>query len=126
MNTKQEQIKKFCLDRKWGQFHNPKDVLLGIVEEIGEFRNLIKWEQDPQVIRKTLLDNIEEVEDGVGDIFWFLSLLASSYDVDIDKAAQVVIDRNKKRYPLTRTKDKHTNTRIGGYDGRQKDKEKKK
>lgn len=125
MNKKQKQIKKFCIDRKWGQFHNPKDILLGIVEEVGELRNLIKWEQDPQVIRKTLLENKEELEDGIGDIFWFLSLLANSYDIDIDGAAQIVIERNEKRFPLDRTKNKHTNVHIGGYDGRHQVKQKK-
>jgi len=40
MNPYQKQIKKFCEERNWGQFHNPKDLLLGIVEEIGELRNI--------------------------------------------------------------------------------------
>jgi len=117
MNKHQEQIKRFCEDRKWGQFHNPKDILLGIVEEIGEFRNLVKWEQDLRIIRKVFLDHKDEVEDGIGDIFWFLSLLANSCEIDIDKAAQLVIDENKKRFPLDKTKDKHTNLNLGGYDG---------
>lgn len=117
MNNKQEQIKKFCHERNWNQFHNPKDILLGIVEEVGELRNLIKWEQDPQVIRKVFLENKDAVEDGIGDIFWFLSLLGNSYDIDIDVAAQRVIDENTKRFPLNRTKDKHTNIHLGGYDG---------
>jgi len=117
MNNKQEQIKKFCQERNWDQFHNPKDILLGIVEEVGELRNLIKWEQDPQIIRKVFLENKDEVEDGIGDIFWFLSLLANSYDINIDEAAQLVIDENTKRFPLNHTKDKHTNIHLGGYDG---------
>lgn len=120
MNKYQEQIKKFCEVRKWGQFHNPKDILLGIVEEIGEFRNLIKWEQDPQVIKKVFLDHKDEVEDGIGDIFWFLSLLANGYGIDIGKAAQRVIDDNVKRFPLNKTSGKHTNTNLGGYDGHHK------
>jgi len=54
MNSYQEQIKKFCEERNWNQFHNPKDILLGIVEEVGEFRNIIKWEQNPEIIKKLL------------------------------------------------------------------------
>lgn len=117
MNKYQKQIEKFCEDRKWGQFHNPKDILLGIVEEIGEFRNLTKWEQDPGVIKKVFLDHKDEVEDGIGDIFWFLSLLANGYGIDIGKAAQRVIDENTKRFPLDKTNGKHTNINLGGYDG---------
>ena len=117
MNKNQILIKKFCDDRKWNQFHNPKDILLGIVEEIGELRNIIKWEQDPQTIRKVFLNHIDEVEDNIGDIFWFLSLLANSYGIDIDKAAKMVVDKNAKRFPLNKTKNKHTNIHLGGFDG---------
>jgi len=46
-----------------------------------------------------------------------LSLLANSYDINIDEAAQLVIDENTKRFPLNHTKDKHTNIHLGGYDG---------
>ena len=118
MNHYQEQIKKFCEERNWNQFHNPKDILLGIVEEIGEFRNIVKWEQDPEVIKKLLFEKKEEVKDVVGDIFWFLSLLANSCDVDIDKAIQMTIEDNRKRFPVEKTKNKHTNIYLGGHDGK--------
>jgi len=118
MNQYQEKIKKFSEERNWNQFHNPKDLLLGIVEEVGEFRNIVKWEQDPKVIRKIMLENIEEVKDNIGDIFWFLSLLAGSCGIDIDEAAKEVIGQNEKRFPIEKTKNKHTNTKLGGHDGK--------
>jgi len=67
--------------------------------------------------KKLGLEKKAEVEDGIGDMFWFLSLLANSYDIDIDQAAQIVIDENERRFPLDQTKDKHTNINLGGYDG---------
>ena len=118
MNPYQEKIKKFCEERNWSQFHNPKDLLLGIVEEIGELRNIVKWEQNPETIKEVMLKNKEEVEDAVGDIFWFLSLLANGCNIDIDNAAQLVIEDNNKRFPIEKTKDKHTNTHLGGHDGK--------
>lgn len=118
MNSYQEQIKKFSEERNWNQFYNPKDILLGIVEEIGELRNLIKWEQNPEIIKKLLKENKEEVKDAVGDIYWFLSLLANSCDVDIDEAIQMTIEDNKKRFPIEKTKNRHTNIHLGGHDGK--------
>jgi len=118
MNHYQEKIKKFCEERNWTQFHDPKDLLLGIVEEVGEFRNIIKWEQNPEVIKKVLLENKAKVEDTVGDIFWFLSLLANSCDIDIDEAIEMTIEDNKKRFPIEKTKDRHTNIYLGGHDGK--------
>ncbi len=116
MNSFQAQIEKFSKDRDWGQFHNPKDLLLGIVEEIGELRNIVKWEQDIQVLKKVLRDNRDELEDGIGDIYWFLALLANENDVDIDTAIAKVIKKNEKRYPIEDTKSKHTNLYLGGKD----------
>jgi NTP pyrophosphatase (non-canonical NTP hydrolase) len=117
MSPFQEQIKRFCEERGWNQFHNPKDLLLGIVEEVGEFRNLIKWEQDLNNIKNVINSHKEEVEDNIGDLFWFLALLANICNVDMDEAIRKVIKRNEERFPVAKTKNKHTNINIGGYDG---------
>lgn len=116
MNKYQDIIRRFAEDRNWRQFHNPKDLLLGIVEEIGELRNIIKWEQDPDKLRKVLVDNKDEVEDGIGDIFWFLALLANGCKVNIDKAIEKTIKDNEKRFPVKEIKNRHTNRYLGGKD----------
>lgn len=116
MNQFQKKIKQYSEDRNWNQFHNPKDLLLGIVEEIGEIRNIVKWEQDPDKLRKVLLDNKEEFEDNIGDIYWFLALLANSVEIDIDEAITKVIENNEKRFPVADVKDNHTNRYLGGKD----------
>jgi NTP pyrophosphatase (non-canonical NTP hydrolase) len=118
MNKFQKQIEKFAKDRNWGQYHNPKDLLLGIVEEIGEFRNIIKWEQDSEKLSKIMEEKKVDVKDGIGDIYWFLALLANQTGVDIDKAISEVIKLNKKRFPLIKTKNRHTNIHLGGHDGK--------
>ena len=116
MNNYQKIIKKFAKDRDWDQFHNPKDLLLGIVEEIGEIRNLVKWEQDIEKIKKSLLKN-KRLEDDIGDIYWFLALLANGSNIDIDEAVAKVIQKNKKRFPVSKIKSIHTNRYLGGKDG---------
>lgn len=117
MNPFQQRIKRFSEDRDWGQFHNPKDLLLGIVEEIGELRNVVKWEQDPAKLRQVILDNKEEVEDDIGDIYWFLALLANGAGIDIDEAIDKVITKNEERFPVSETRSRHTNVYLGGPDG---------
>ncbi len=92
--------------------------MLGIVEEICEFRNLIKWEQDQDKINTLLLVQHAEVEDEIGDIYWFLAILANKTDVDMDSAISKVIESNQKRFPIKHTINKHTNIYFGGHDGR--------
>jgi NTP pyrophosphatase (non-canonical NTP hydrolase) len=117
MNIFQEQIKKFTEDRNWNQFHNPKDLLLGIVEEVAEIRNIIKWEQDPEILKKLINNKKEILADNIGDIYWFLTLLANSADIDIDQSIKDVIINNGKRFPIEKTTNKHTNLHLGGHDG---------
>jgi NTP pyrophosphatase (non-canonical NTP hydrolase) len=116
MNDFQERIKRFAEERNWSQFHNPKDLLLGIVEEVGELRNIVKWEQDMGTLKKVLEKNRDEVENNIGDIYWFLALLANGVDIDIDEAIDKVIKENEGRFPVSDTKSKHTNTYLGGKD----------
>ncbi len=118
MNKFQRQIKKFVQDRDWDQFHNPKDLLLGIVEEIGEIRNIVKWEPDIEKIRQVLVKNKDKLEDDIGDIYWFLALLANGSGVDIDKAIAKVIRKNRQRFPVSQIKSQHTNRYLGGKDGK--------
>ena len=117
MNEFQKQIKKFADNRDWEQFHNPKDLLLGIVEEVGEIRNLVKWEQDSEKLKKVLWKN-KELEDNIGDIYWFLALLANGSGINMDDAITKVIESNTKRFPLKDTKSIHTNIHLGGKDGK--------
>lgn len=116
MNSYQRRIDQFAKDRDWAQFHNPKDVLLGIVEEVSEIRNIVKWEQDPKVLHRVLEDNKAELKDNIGDIYWFLALLANQHDINIDEAIDEVIENNEARFPLEDTKSRHTNRYLGGKD----------
>ena len=116
MNDFQKRIKAYAEARDWDQFHNPKDLLLGVVEEIGEIRNIIKWEQNPQILRQVLSDNKAELQDHIGDIYWFLALLANGSEVNIDQAIDEVIVNNEKRFPVKVVKSKHTNRYLGGKD----------
>ena len=112
MNEFQKRIKKFARERDWEKFHNPKDLLLGIIEEVGELRNIVKWEQNPQKLKEALLKNKESVKDDIGDIYWFLALLANAAEIDINKAVEGVIKSNEKRFPISKVKSVHTNRYI--------------
>lgn len=116
MNSFQKRIKQFSDDRDWNKFYNPKDLLLGIVEEVGEIRNLVKWEQDPEKIKSVLEKNKEELKDNIGDLYWFLSILANTNNIDLDEAIDEVIKKNEKRFPVEDVKSHHTNRHLGGKD----------
>jgi NTP pyrophosphatase (non-canonical NTP hydrolase) len=109
MKELQEEIENFVKERGWTKFHNPKELLLGVVEEVGEFRNIVKWEPDPQRLEDIIKKNYEEVEDTFGDMLWFMASLANRCNVDLETALKKVIERNKKRFPKEKYLNVHTN-----------------
>lgn len=47
-------VHKLKKDLDWAKSHQPRELLLGLVEELGEFRNLIKFEDDHRVVWRRL------------------------------------------------------------------------
>jgi len=122
IKTFQEYVAEMKKARDWNQFHQPKDLLLGMIEEMGEFRNLIKWEQNPEEIRKILVDGPKERRDEVvdffGDMMWYLGSLADYCGVDISEAMEMNIGELQKRFPIEKVKGSTANPVTGGFDGK--------
>ena len=113
----QERVRKFAVDREWiDNLDDPRDYLLGIVEEVGEFRNFVKWINDKETMNKLIKENFDFIENTLGDILWFTFMLANRCKIDIKSAIEKVIEDNEKRFPLELTKGKTTNIFAGGID----------
>ncbi len=113
----QDKVKKFAEERGWiNNLDDPRDYLLGIVEEVGEFRNFVKWINDRETVDRLIKENFDYIENTLGDILWFIFMLANRCSVDIKKAIERVIEDNEKRFPVELVKDKHTNIFAGGVD----------
>ena len=41
----QKQIRKFCDDRDWDQFHNPKDLSISLALEAAEVMEHFQWKK---------------------------------------------------------------------------------
>ena len=39
-------VKKFCEERDWDQFHNPKDLAIGISTEANELLDIFRFKSD--------------------------------------------------------------------------------
>lgn len=119
----QKFVHEFKYARGWEKHHEPKDLLLGLVEEIGEFRNLIKWKPDAE-IRRRLVDEPTpemkaEVVDFFGDMLWYLGTLADYCHIDMREAMDFIVAEFPDRFPVEKTNGSATtDPRAGGYDGK--------
>jgi len=117
MERIQERIKKFVEEREWeGKYDDPKDYLLGIVEEVGEVRDFVKWVSNGEVIDRVIKENFDKIENMIGDLLWFIFMLANRVGVNARESIEKVIESNVQRFPVELTKGKHTNIYAGGID----------
>ena len=106
------------MDRDWDQFHNPKDLLVALVSEVGELADCYRWLSDEEMAR-VHSDPVKkkEIEEEIADITMYILTLAYKTDIDIQKAVESKLEKNSKKYPLHKSKGVHSN-HIEGFKGK--------
>ena len=103
---------KYRDDRDWRKFHHPKSLLLGLVSEVGELADILRYLTDDQI--KELLTTPSkklELEREFADILWNLLYLSEDMNVDLVSALREKIAHTEKKYPVEQVKGvnkKHT------------------
>ncbi|MBW2963146.1 nucleotide pyrophosphohydrolase [Candidatus Woesearchaeota archaeon] len=114
-----EKIREFDLERDWEQFHNPKDLLVALVSEMGELAECYRWLSKEELTRvHSNPEKKEKVEEEIADIMMFLIRLAHQTDIDIINAVEKKLERIKEKYPSEKVKGVHTNF-IEGFKGKE-------
>lgn len=105
MKSLEQAIAKFCKQRDWDQFHNPKDLAIGVSTEAGELLDLFRFQSLEDVSR--LLKNKkfrESYEDELADVLFFILRLSGTTGVDLKKAVHRKLKKNAKKYPVRKAK----------------------
>lgn len=98
-------VKQFCDDRDWEQFHNPKDLAIGISTEANELLSLFRFKSIYDM--KEIMENEDkrtDVEDETADVFFFLLRFAEMNNIDLDGALRRKIEKNNKKYNVEKFK----------------------
>lgn len=98
-------VKQFCDDRDWEQFHNPKDLTIGISTEANELLSLFRFKsKEDMEIMINNLNKREEIEDETADIFFFLLRFAQMNNIDLSEVLKRKIEKNNKKYSIEKFK----------------------
>ncbi len=95
-------IQKFCADRDWSQFHDPKNLAISLQLETAEVLELFQWTKDNQAKP----DKDQQMADELADVFYCLIMLANHYDIDMVQALNAKMDKNEAKYPVSKAKGK--------------------
>jgi dCTP diphosphatase len=95
-----ERMRQFSAERDWGQFHDPKSVLLALVGEVGELAELFQWLPAADA-RQLAQDEPLRTRAGeeMSDVLLYLVLLADVLDIDLADAAHRKLSAAGVRYP---------------------------
>ena len=100
-----QMVRQFSEERDWDQFHNAKDLAIGIVTEASELLEIFRFKSDADV--ESIFANDESakrVREELADIFYFALRLAQRYDIDVSRALKAKIEENSKKYPVKKAK----------------------
>jgi len=118
LNHIKEQIKTFNLERDWDQYHNPKDLIIALVSEVGELAELYRW-LNTEEVNRVHADPAKKkkIEEEIADIMMYLIMLSYKTDIDIIKAIHNKLEKNRLKYPVEKSKGIHTNP-LEGFKGK--------
>lgn len=77
LNDLKEKIREFNVERDWDKFHNPKDLLIALVSEVGELAECYRWLSDAE-LSKIHSDPAKKkkVEEEIADVIIYLIILS--------------------------------------------------
>jgi dCTP diphosphatase len=102
----QSMIRKFCDDRDWDQFHNPKDLSISLVLEATEVLEHFQW-KNTEEIAAHIKNSKGEVAEELADVFYWVLLLANKLDIDLVDAFERKMEKNAAKYPVAKAKGSH-------------------
>ena len=117
MSEWQATVRAYDEARDWVNPAGIKDLLLNVVEEVGEARNIIKWVPESQS-HSLIMKNKAEWEDFIGQLQFLVLKMSYLTDVDVEGALRAAMEEFEARFPVDKVKGKSANILAGGHDGK--------
>lgn len=96
------EMSEFAGERDWDQFHQPRNLLLALMGEVGELSEIFQWRGDegsrPGLAGWSESDKVHLGEE-LSDVLLYLIRLADRCGVDLGAAARRKMDKNRRKYP---------------------------
>ena len=91
------ELRQFNSDRDWDQFHNGKDLAIGLSVEASELLECFLWKAPEEA-------NIDKIREELADVLNYAFQMADKYGLDIKQIMLDKIQRNAAKYPIDKAK----------------------
>jgi NTP pyrophosphatase (non-canonical NTP hydrolase) len=93
-------LDKFNKDRDWDQFHDSKNLALGLFLEAAELNELYLWKKDSE----SEDINIDKLKEELADVFCYAIMLADKHNLNICDIIEAKIRKNSEKYPVEKAR----------------------
>jgi len=100
-----EKVKKFCEERDWDQYHNAKDLAIGVITESSELLEHFRFKSEKEV--EEMFKNKEkkkEISEEMSDVLYFLIRLSQKYNIDLTTELSEKMKKSGLKYPIEKAK----------------------
>ncbi len=97
-------VKNFCDERDWDQFHNPKELAIGLSTESNELLQIFRFKSEKEMQELMNSERRTDVEEELADVFYFVLRFAQMNNIDLSTAVKNKIAKNSKKYPIEKAK----------------------
>lgn len=105
LDTLRQRLHEFVAERQWGQFHDPKNLVMALSSEVGELAAEYRWVSTESSDAYTAHEAARlRVTREIGDVGILLLLLADRLGIDLIAAIAEKIELNARKYPSETTK----------------------
>jgi len=98
-----KKLQEFNKERDWEQFHSPKNIAMALSVEVSEIVELFQWmgKEESYDLKE---EKFQRLKNEIGDVFLYLLLLASKYDIDLVEVGRAKLKRNEEKYPVEKSR----------------------
>ena len=92
-----DELRRFNEERDWDQFHNGKDLAIGLSVEASELLEAFLWKAPESV-------NSDKIREELADVLNYAFQMADKYNLDIKEIMLEKIRKNAAKYPVEKAK----------------------
>ena len=109
-----EKVKGFCSERDWDQYHNAKELSIGISTEASELLQHFRFKSGSEVEQAMANPQTKaKIVEEIADILFFLIRLSQRYEIDLSTALAAKLKTNAIRYPVEKARG--SNKKYGEF-----------
>ncbi len=101
-----DRMLQFNKDRKWSQFHNPKDLAISLSLEASEVLEHFQWKSTEEM-KQHLEMHGAQVAGELADVLYWVLLMCDYFKIDIVEALNCKMSENEAKYPIEKATGSH-------------------